>query len=157
MLRTIEGFHRDDVGDWVADLVCGHGQHVRHRPPFVERPWVLTAHGRRQRVGRALDCPLCDRAEPPAGLQVVRTAGPFDEATVPPGLLRDHRVAERTWARLRVLDGTLRFSMATEPPVARMLHAPDEQAIPPTVTHAVALVGPVRFVVEFLTPPLAVS
>ncbi len=110
-----------------------------------------------QRVGLALDCPLCDRAEPPAGLQVVRTAGPFDEATVPPGLLRDHRVAERTWARLRVLDGTLRFSMATEPPVARTLHAPDEQAIPPTVTHAVALVGPVRFVVEFLTPPLAVS
>ena len=96
--------------------------------------------------------PATDRAEPPAGLHVVRAAGPFDETTVPPGLLRDHRVADRTWARLRVLDGTLRFSMATEPPLARTLHAPDEQAIPPTVTHAVALIGPVRFVVEFLTP-----
>jgi tellurite resistance-related uncharacterized protein len=153
VLRTIDGFHLDEVGDWVAELSCGHGQHVRHRPPFVERPWVLTADGRAERVGSPLDCPLCDRAEPPAGLVIARTAGPFDEATVPPGLLRDHRVAERTWGRLRLLEGALRFTMATAPPVDRTVRAPDEQAIPPTVAHAVALVGPVRFVVEFLVPP----
>jgi tellurite methyltransferase len=152
VLRTIERFRQDDAGDSVAELSCLHGQHVRHRPPFVDRPWVLTEDGRRQRIGTALDCPLCDRAEMPVGLRIARTAGPFDETTVPPGLLRDHRVGEHTWARLRVLAGTLRFSMATDPPLARTLHAHDEQAIPPSVPHAVALVGPVRFVVEFLTP-----
>jgi len=40
--RAIDGFHQDEVGDWVAELRCGHGQHVRHHPPFWVRPWVLT-------------------------------------------------------------------------------------------------------------------
>ena len=26
MKRKISGFHRDDVGDWVAELECGHYQ-----------------------------------------------------------------------------------------------------------------------------------
>jgi hypothetical protein len=60
MLRTITGFHQDEEGHWVARLVCGHVQHVRHRPPFVERPWVVTETGRRAHLGRSLDCKLCD-------------------------------------------------------------------------------------------------
>lgn len=31
--RRIVGFDRDEEGDWVALLECGHRQHVRHRPP----------------------------------------------------------------------------------------------------------------------------
>ena len=42
MKRAITGFHQDDEGHWVADLVCGHTQHVRHNPPLSNRPWVLT-------------------------------------------------------------------------------------------------------------------
>jgi hypothetical protein len=30
--RRIVGFHRDDERHWVAELECGHGQHVRHDP-----------------------------------------------------------------------------------------------------------------------------
>jgi hypothetical protein len=67
MIRTIEDFHQDDEGDWVAELSCLHTQHVRHRPPFWNRPWVTTEAGRRSRIGAELDCPLCDRAEPPDG------------------------------------------------------------------------------------------
>ena len=26
--------------DWVAELECGHTQHVRHDPPWTNRPWV---------------------------------------------------------------------------------------------------------------------
>ena len=63
--RRIVGFHRDDEGDWVAHLDCGHRQHVRHRPPFQERPWVLSAGGRESRTGTPIECPLCDRGEPP--------------------------------------------------------------------------------------------
>ena len=59
---TIAGFHSDESGDWVAELACGHGQHVRHQPPWQERPWVLDPDQRGARVGASIDCPLCDRA-----------------------------------------------------------------------------------------------
>ena len=61
MERRIVGFHQDAEGDWVAELDCGHRQHVRHRPPFQLRPWVLDAVGRTGRIGTPLDCRLCDR------------------------------------------------------------------------------------------------
>ena len=59
MQRAIIGFHRDEHGDWVADLECGHAQHVRHKPPFIERPWVTTAAGRQAHIGKRLVCVLC--------------------------------------------------------------------------------------------------
>jgi len=69
MNREIVGFHQDEVGDWVADLGCGHRQHVRHRPPWTLRPWVVTPEGRRAHIGESLDCRLCDEAaaSPPDG------------------------------------------------------------------------------------------
>jgi hypothetical protein len=60
MRRTIVGYHRDEEGHWVADLACGHAQHVRHQPPWMERPWVLTPEGPRSRIGMELDCKRCD-------------------------------------------------------------------------------------------------
>ena len=59
--RAITGFRHDDAGDWVAELACGHAQHVRHKPPFTLRPWVLTDEGRAAKLGTELDCVLCDR------------------------------------------------------------------------------------------------
>jgi len=58
--RRITGYHQDDEGDWVAELECGHQQHVRHKPPWVNRPWVTTAAGRTGALGAALDCKKCD-------------------------------------------------------------------------------------------------
>jgi hypothetical protein len=60
LLRKITGFHLDEEGDWVADLACGHGQHVRHDPPWQERDWVTTLEGRASRIGIELDCLLCN-------------------------------------------------------------------------------------------------
>lgn len=62
MQQTIIGFEQDEIGDWRAILACGHRQHVRHNPPLVDRPWVLTAAGRARFVGHVLDCVLCDEA-----------------------------------------------------------------------------------------------
>jgi hypothetical protein len=81
--RKILGYHRDEEGHWVADLECGHPQHVRHQPPWMERPWVLTPEGRASRIGMELDCKRCDeggpgmRAEPApmAGESPPREAG----------------------------------------------------------------------------------
>ena len=44
--RRIVGYHQDQLGDWVAELECGHGQHVRHDPPWQVREWVTTEAGR---------------------------------------------------------------------------------------------------------------
>jgi hypothetical protein len=41
-----------------------HFQHVRHDPPLVERPWVLTEDGRASRLGATLDCKKCDEGAP---------------------------------------------------------------------------------------------
>lgn len=57
--RKIVGFHRDEEGHWVADLECGHTRHVRHNPPWQERPWVLRARDRRRYLGYTLDCVDC--------------------------------------------------------------------------------------------------
>jgi hypothetical protein len=57
--RPIRGFHQDEEGHWVADLECGHSQHVRHDPPWQVRPWVTTADGRASRLGLPLSCRLC--------------------------------------------------------------------------------------------------
>ena len=59
--RAIVGYHRDEHGDWVAELACGHQQHVRHQPPFQLRPWVVEREGRRGRLGTPLECRLCGR------------------------------------------------------------------------------------------------
>jgi len=60
MRRKIIGFHRDEDGHWVAELCCGHNQHMRHKPPFTLRPWVQQRQTREARIGTTINCPLCD-------------------------------------------------------------------------------------------------
>jgi hypothetical protein len=62
MDRRITGFHQDEQGDWVAELECGHRQHVRHNPPWTNRPWVVTSEGRAAQIGKTLPCKKCDGA-----------------------------------------------------------------------------------------------
>ena len=150
MERAITGYHRDEEADWVAELSCGHNQHVRHRPPFQLRAWVLEPEGRTERLGTPLDCPLCDRAELPGDLRLVRSGPEWDEHTVPTGLLRAHQLAGGTWGRIVVHDGQLQFVAATEPVVELVLRPGSTQAIPPEIEHMVQLLGPVRFSIEFL-------
>jgi hypothetical protein len=58
--RRISGFHQDDEGNWVAELECGHTQHLRHDPPWQDRAWVNDAAARAARVGTELECATCD-------------------------------------------------------------------------------------------------
>jgi len=58
------GFHKDEYDDWVAELSCGHFQHVRHNPPWVNRPWVETKVGQQEKIGEKLNCIKCDSNEP---------------------------------------------------------------------------------------------
>ena len=60
MKQAIIGFEQDAEGHWVAILACGHRQHMRHNPPFVERPWVVSAVGRSGKIGTLVECAECD-------------------------------------------------------------------------------------------------
>lgn len=64
MNQSITGYHKDEENDWVAQLQCGHFQHVRHNPPFISRPWVTTKAGRCLMLGHYLNCNKCDLGEP---------------------------------------------------------------------------------------------
>lgn len=57
--QPIIGFHTDSEGHWVAQLACGHNQHVRHDPPLVRRDWVQEAEGRLSMIGFELGCKKC--------------------------------------------------------------------------------------------------
>lgn len=61
MQQAITGFYLDTEQHWVAQLACGHAQHVRHQPPWQNRIWVTTEHGRQAKMGMLLDCKHCDQ------------------------------------------------------------------------------------------------
>lgn len=60
MKQAIVSYHKDDEDHWVAKLQCGHNQHVRHNPPMVSRPWVVTKAGRDKMIGHELVCKKCE-------------------------------------------------------------------------------------------------
>ncbi len=61
MQQAIVDFAQDHKQDWYAILACGHTQHVRHNPPWQNRPWVLTQISRSEKLGMSLACKKCDQ------------------------------------------------------------------------------------------------
>ena len=152
MQRRITGFVRDEHGDWVASLDCGHRQHVRHDPPFKSRPWVVSAEGRADRVGKEWPCPLCDRFEMPSDFVAYKRTPEFTEATVPQGLRRDHSTKPGVWAKIRVFEGKLRYHV---PSLDKTFDVTPETPgiVIAEVLHHVEPLGQVRFYVEFFRAP----
>jgi hypothetical protein len=64
MDSPITGYHMDEENDWVAELAYGYFQHVRHNPPWISRPWVVTDDGRKPMLGYKLPCKKCDLSAP---------------------------------------------------------------------------------------------
>ena len=64
MQQPVVGYHLDEDRHWVAELACGHFQHVRHDPPWINRPWTQTPAGRADVLGRALACRKCEQGAP---------------------------------------------------------------------------------------------
>lgn len=140
----------DEHGDWVAELDCGHGQHVRHKPPFQLRPWVTTTEGRASKLSQYLECVRCESLELPDGFVPYKRTAEFNNESIPAGLLRDHSLKSGTWGRLTMLEGSLRLSMTSVPPqVDRILTTAEPTHIPPEVVHMIEPIGRVRFYIEF--------
>jgi tellurite resistance-related uncharacterized protein len=147
--RAITGFSLDAEGDWVAHLSCGHRQHVRHRPPWELRPWVLSAEGRSEHLGGMLRCVLCAMPALPAGLVQYKTLGPFAETTIPTGLLRAHTLKSGVWGRIVVLEGQLLYVIEREPEVSFLLVPEEAGIVMPEEPHRIEPSGSVRFQIEF--------
>ncbi len=64
MKQAITGYHQDELDDWVAELACGHYQHVRHNPPWTNRHWVIDAEDRESILGTLLKCKKCIEGAP---------------------------------------------------------------------------------------------
>ena len=64
MKRKTAAFNKDKENHWVAELDCGHYQHVRHKPPLITREWTLSEEGRREKLGVELDYKKCDDGKP---------------------------------------------------------------------------------------------
>ena len=56
----VTAYDHDAEGHWVAILACGHTRHLRHKPPWEMRPWVLTEQGRANFLGTELSCSKCE-------------------------------------------------------------------------------------------------
>jgi tellurite resistance-related uncharacterized protein len=149
MQRAITGYSQDDLGDWVARLVCHHGQHVRHKPPFTLRPWVTTEEGRRSMLGTCLDCVRCDRLELPEGLSAYSRTRELDATTVPDGLRRNHSTKEGVWALIHVTQGRLRYVVDGLDGRTFELDVEHPGVVAPGVLHHVDPAGEVVFWVEF--------
>jgi len=148
MHRQIEGFHQDDLGDWVADLVCGHGQHVRHRPPFQLRPWILDSSSREERIASILDCHLCDAGEIPDRARFVGVTKSWNEETVPSSLKERHRLAQHVWGVLDVQSGQVGLMFGDSPISPLLLGPGSSRAIPPEVDHQVVPMGRANFFIR---------
>jgi len=150
VLRRITGFERDEAGEWIAALDCGHHRHVRHDPPLAERAWVESHGGRAARIGAGIECGRCARREIPDGFAAYRRTPTFDEDSVPAALKRAHTTKAGVWGRIHVLGGRLEYRVLAPFDTTEVLEAGDRAAVLPEVEHEVAPLGPVRFFVEFL-------
>jgi tellurite resistance-related uncharacterized protein len=153
MKRKITGFHQDELQDWVADLECFHGQHVRHKPPFFNRPWTQSGAGRASMLGIELDCVRCDRLEWPEGLVVCGRSPDFTAQTVPAALLETHALEVGTWGRIHLIAGSLSYTLQNGIPRTFALHADAFGIIPPGITHHLTVKERVIFYVEFFSRP----
>lgn len=149
MQTTITGFHQDDASDWVAELACGHTQHVRHRPPWQIRAWVVEPAERAARVGQSIECSLCDMPVLPEGVKEYKRTATFTQDSVPAGLLADHRTKAGVWARIVVEAGEVEYSFG-EPRRSFVLSTERVGIVIPEVPHQLSLRGRVSFHVEFL-------
>ena len=149
MDRPITGFSLDEAGDWTATLSCGHRQHVRHKPPFENRPWVTTVAGRESRMGAMLNCVRCDNFELPEPADVVGRTPEFTEQTLPGPLRTNHATAVGVWGRIVVTEGLVRYRVPALG-VERDLTPDAPGIVIPEVRHSVEPLGTTKLHVEFL-------
>jgi len=146
----IRSFRRDEAGDWIAELECGHAQHVRHRPPMEVRAWVVTEEGRRGRIGAKLPCRYCRMPRLPATVSEYKRTAVFEAKTTPSGLRARHTTKACVWGEIVVVEGRVLYVIEDEEDATFILRPDTPGAIAPQATHHVEPYDDARFYVRFL-------
>jgi len=89
----------------------------------------------------------------PADATCYRRIGPFDQDSLPAGLLREHQLKEDVWGLLTMVDGIIGFTWDDAEGGTIQLAAPDSMVIPPAVLHHVEMRGPFTLTIEFHRQP----
>ncbi|MEO7560829.1 MAG: DUF3565 domain-containing protein [Nitrosospira sp.] len=152
MDRPITRFEFDSEGVPMAFLTCGHPQHVRHNPPFINRPWITTDEGRNSMLGKTLNCVRCDKFELPDSFVAYKRTSVFTEESVPAALRKDHSTKTGVWAKINVAEGKLRYRV---PALGVDMELSQDKIgiVVPEVMHNVEPLGRVHFFVEFYRTP----
>lgn len=149
MERKIVGFHTSKEDDWMAELDCGHNQHVRHDPPLPHQTWVTSEEGRNSKLGNLLDCTCCEQLEWPEGFVPYKKTPVFDENSVPKGLRNSHSTKLGTWGKIHVQEGQLRYCIEEPTPQTFLLTPQQQGIVVPEMLHHVEPIEQVSFFVEF--------
>lgn len=86
-----------------------------------------------------------------------RSTPVFDQDTLPPALMREHRTKAGVWGMIRLLEGQLRLTFGDGEP-SRILRPEEPGLVEPEQTHWVEPIGPMRMQIDFFdrAPPDAV-
>jgi tellurite methyltransferase len=147
---AITGFQRESDTAWVAELDCGHTQHIRHAPPFKLAPWVVDEQGRAEHVGALLSCPLCRMPRLPACARTYKSTPIYDAASLPGGLLRSHRLKRGSWGRIVVLEGLVRYILEDEGSLTFVLRPGVPGIVAPERPHHIEADPDARVRIDFL-------
>ena len=90
----------------------------------------------------------------PRDAAVYKRTKEFSEATVSGSFLgRSHTTKAGVWARICVVDGSLRYRIL-EPELEQHVLTPEQPGVvEPQIPHEVEPIGEVRFFIEFLRTP----
>ena len=144
MEKKIVGFHVDDLGDWVADLECGHGQHVRHNPPWINRPWVLDEAGRESMLGQVLSCKKCNMPAIPGNAKRVTCSPLFDQQMLQQQCSGPQENASDCWIELVVSQGELVYQRHTDHVEGYVIDPEFSAVIPPGTGYTLIPKGDVQ-------------
>lgn len=85
----------------------------------------------------------------PPGAACYRHLGPFDERTIPRGLLSEHRLKPDVWGILTIEAGTIMFVWDDDVQDRSALVVGDQLIVPPRVPHHLEIVGLVSLSLAF--------
>lgn len=85
----------------------------------------------------------------PDGAECYKTIGPFLQADIPAGLLREHSLKAGVWGVLTLIEGRLRFVWDDDSGAFEELHAPARIIVPPTVHHHLDKLRDAVIAIEF--------
>lgn len=153
MQRAITGYSYDAQGDLVAELTCGHGIHMRHRPPLTTRPWTQSEEGRGTMIGTMLECVRCDRFELPAHFVAYKRTRTFGADDTPAALRKAHTTKLGVWAKIHVIVGTVTYSVESPSEPDLTLSPALAGIVVPERPHHVTPAPGAQFYVEFYRHP----